>query len=158
VVIGVTVVVVLALEEDEPRSTPPVRLALDDANDPTTPRIEPATLLRRLEHADGGEFSAPDGCDPSLTDYGTEAAIADVVAVYEDIGFIERGGPIVVNEQGDLDPDGELIRWIAERPRGGSAWRGVDIAVGGVAGRPGWTTVVELFACSDQGIGASPTT
>lgn len=45
-VIGVTVIVVLALEEDEPRSTPPVRLALDDANDPTTPRIEPATRLR----------------------------------------------------------------------------------------------------------------
>lgn len=62
-----------------------------------------------------------------------------------------------MNEQGNLDPDGELIRWIAERPKEGSAWRGVDIAVGGVAGRPGWTTVVELSGCSDQGITASPT-
>ena len=152
-VLLVTAVFVLAggatwlLTADEPRPEP--RIVADDPADPASPRFEPSEVIRDTFVSTAEPYTDErNSCPVWLTDLGTEAAIGDVVAMYEAIGFEVMGRPGTVDEAGNWDPNGELIRWIGERGTGKDRWRRVDISTGAVAGRPEWATVVELYAAA----------
>lgn len=129
-------------------TAPDVRITVDEATDPASPRFEPSEVLRETFRSQADPYNSPDGqsCDVWLTGWGTDAPIEEVVAAYEAIGFGVQGRPGTVDDEGNFDPDGELIRWVGTRGDDENEWRKVDIATGAVAGRPEWATAVAVLA------------
>lgn len=129
-----------------------IRLIADDPADPTSPTFEPSEVVRETFVSDAEPYCPPgrDNCCPTwLTDYGTDMSIEDVVAFFEGLGF--KGSGATVDERSSPAPGGRLVRWAGSRGSGLTGWRKVDIALGSMAGRDDWATVVELFApaCSE---------
>ena len=136
-------------------STPEVRITGDDSADPASPRFEPSEILRATFRSEADPYCARGAgsncCPVWLTDWGTDAPIEEVVAAYEAIGFEVQGGAGTVDDEGNLDPDGELIRWVGTRGTDEEVWRKVDIATGPTAGRLEWATYVAVSAAACDG-------
>lgn len=133
-------------------TAPQVRITVDDPADPASPRFEPSEIIRATFRSEADPYCARGAgsncCPVWLTDWGTAAPIEEMVAAYEAIGFEVRGRPGTADEEGNFDPEGELIRWVGTRGTDEDVWRKVDIATGPTAGRLEWATYVAVSAAA----------
>lgn len=126
----------------------PVR---DDPNNPADPAYPDAQVIDPT-HSTGDStccFVYPEGspgCPATITSFGTDDSIEDVVDFYEEVGFRVLGKPGLANEEGEPDPEGELVRWVGRRPGNEISWREVDIFTGEIGGVPEWETAFTVSA------------
>ncbi len=112
------------------------------------PAYPGAVVIRKTFLSDAEPYCPSDRdncCLVWLTTYATEDGVEEVVQFYTERGFMATGRP--------SSAEGRLVRWVAILDRDEPAWRRVDVATGEIAGRPNWTTVVELAtaACPSTG-------
>lgn len=124
----------------------------DDPRKPADPAYPEAQIIRATHSTRETStccFAYPEGggeCPAIITSYGTNDSIGDVVDFYEEIGFQVKGEPGLANEEGEPDPEGELVRWVGVRSGDEIRWREVDIFTGEIGGVPEWETAFTISA------------
>jgi hypothetical protein len=103
-----------------------------------------AEELRQVDSSTALLYEAPgadNSCPTSLTTYGTDDAVGEVIEFYEERGFQSRTPSMILPS----------VRWMAHRDGAEQSWRHVDISAGEIAGHPQWETVFELASPACHG-------